>query len=142
MRRLAYPHSEWLSTRWNDNDRFGHVNNAIYYEYIDSSVNTHLAANDADDTMRFVAQSSCRYLRPFKYPSWVECGLSVTKLGRSSVTYGIGIFAHPSLNVEERGLEERLCADATFVHVYVGADGRPQPIPTHVRRILETLCIE
>ena len=128
------------------NDRFGHVNNAVYYEFIDSSVNRHLASNSADDSMRFVAQSSCTYLKPFSYPSIVECGLSIVKIGRSSATYGIGIFAHPSTTSQPQEEDEvqradRLCAEATFVHVHVDGNGRPHPIPQHVRSVLETLLV-
>ena len=112
------------------------MNNAVYYEYIDTVVNAHLEENGIE-SMRFVASSSCRYLRPFQYPQDVEVGLSVSKLGRSSVAYAIGIFSHPAARAVDSSTV--LVAEATFVHVYVDADGKPMPIPPLVRGVLETL---
>ena len=132
-----------MPTRWNDNDAFGYVNNAVYYFYIDTAVNTHLLAHGITRP-RFVAQSSCRYLQPLSYPQDIEVGLSVAKLGRSSVTYEIGIFSWPAagvtLGTTSAASEGReLCATAEFVHVYVDAHGRPTMLEASVRELLTTL---
>jgi acyl-CoA thioester hydrolase len=129
--RSEYRHFETRQTRWNDADVFGHVNNAVYYIYIDDAVNQHLHSCDIDTThQRFVAESSCRFLRPLKYPEPVDCGLRVTRLGTSSVAYAIGLFAPP---------DEEPAAQGTFVHVYVGPDGRPTPMNDLVRKALMAL---
>jgi acyl-CoA thioester hydrolase len=93
--------------------------------------------------MRFVAQTSCVFLRAFAYPQPIEVGLSITKLGRSSATYGIGLFSLPLVSASATPpLDGRtLCAEATFTHVYVDENGRPMPIPPETRQLLETLVV-
>ena len=140
--RVQYPATIPLKTRWNDNDAFGHVNNAVYYVFMDDAVNTHLISHGVQGA-RFVAESSCRFLRPLVYPQPVEVGLSITKLGRSSATYGIGIFSLPiahGITGPSATTERELCAAGTFVHVYVDANGRPTPMADHTRRVLEQLA--
>ena len=93
--------------------------------------------------MRFVAESSCRFLRPLKYPHEVDVGLRVTKLGNSAVTYSIGMFESIDGPFNgDRGadeLSETLAALGTFVHVYVDAEQKPQRIADDVRAALESL---
>ena len=98
------------------------------------------------DTPRFVAESSCRYLRPLSYPQPVDVGLRVAKLGNSSVAYDIGVFGLPCTNEETATAagtpsERFLAATGTFVHVYVDAEGRPTPIGGRVRAALEGLAM-
>ena len=133
-----YPHIERMSTRWNDNDAFGHVNNVMYYAYMDTAVNNHLISQGVTGP-RYVVESSCRYLHPLKYPQPVEVGLRITKLGRSSACYAVGIFSLPA----ERTIAgsptppgRQLCAEGTFVHVYVDDAGKPAPMPESTRRAL------
>ena len=131
----AFKHFERRQTRWNDCDGFGHVNNAIYYQFMDDAVNTHLLAHGVGiDRPRFVASSSMRYLRPFAFPSDVNVGLRVARLGSSSASYEIGLF--PIAAGDEAG---PLAAVGTFVHVYVDSDGRPTPIDETARGVLTTL---
>jgi len=131
--RNSYPHFERIQTRWNDNDAFGHINNAIYYAYMDDGVNAHLLKRNVGiDLPRFVAQSSCRYMKPLSYPSPIDVGLSIERLGTSSASYSIGIFGAD---------DEVVAALGTFVHVYVDAKGRPTPIGEHARAVLSTLAI-
>ena len=132
-----------MPTRWNDNDAFGHVNNVVYYSFVDTAVNNHLIANGIHDA-RFVAASSCRYLHPCRYPQPLEVGLRVSKLGRTSVTYQIGIFSLPIGSGEDRSgaaPPATLCAEAEFTHVYVDADGRPTPLPEQARVVLQPLVL-
>ncbi|KAL1523102.1 hypothetical protein AB1Y20_018060 [Prymnesium parvum] len=134
LHRAAYPHFERIQTRWNDNDAFGHINNAVYYCYMDNAVNSHILSKQQPDDKykfpRFVAESSCKYLAPLSYPSPIDVGLRLFKLGRSSVEYRIGIFAADS---------DRAAALGTFVHVYVDADGKSKEIPPSMRAILSRL---
>ena len=136
--RSAYPHAERRQTRWNDMDAFGHVNNAVYYQYFDDAVNCHLLARGVGlKHPRFVASSSCQYFRPFSYPSDVEVGLRLARLGSSSATYDIGVFP---LSPED-GAPGPAAAVGTWVHVYVDSDGRPTPIPDVVRSVLNQLAV-
>jgi len=135
--RGDYRHFYTLDTRWSDNDIYGHINNVVYYAYIDSVVNRFLIEEggldiNSGDIVGFVVSSGCDYFQPAAYPDALEAGLRVEHLGNSSVRYGVGIF--------RRG-EDSPCAQGFSVHVFVARPGdRPVPLPGNLRRALETLC--
>ena len=86
-----------ISTRWMDNDVYGHLNNITYYWYFDSTVNKYLIENSELDIFSskivgYVVNSSCNYLSSLSFPDEIETGLRVNRIGYSSVTYGIGVF--------------------------------------------------
>jgi acyl-CoA thioester hydrolase len=128
-----------LATRWNDNDLYGHVNNAVFYEYFDTVVNTWLdrAAGSAareGAAIGVVAESGCRYLREVSYPQELLIGLGCERLGRTSVTYRLAVFAPPST----AGGDPVPAAAGRFVHVYVDrTTRRPVPVPGPVRAAVE-----
>ena len=134
--RAAFTAYRVITTRWMDNDVYGHVNNVVYYSYFDTAVNAFLIEASGTDIRRLasigiVAESSCRFLRPLSFPAPVEAGLALEKLGRSSVIYRIGLFAETS---------ETAAAVGRFVHVYVDAVTRAVvPVPTEVRTALARL---
>ncbi|MEZ5507254.1 MAG: thioesterase family protein [Gammaproteobacteria bacterium] len=131
---LFYP----ITTRWMDNDIYGHVNNVTYYSYFDSAVNSYLIEAGGLDIhnapiVGFVVNSGCNYRKPIAYPDRIEAGLRVNKLGNSSVTYGVGIF---------REGEDDACAFGDFVHVFVNrAENKSVPMPAQIRAALEKLYI-
>lgn len=128
-----------ITTRWMDNDLYGHVNNVTYYSYFDSAVNQYLIEQGGLDIhngaiVGFVVSSSCNYRQPIAFPERIEAGLRVERLGNSSVQYGIGIF---------REGEAAICAHGEFVHVFVHrAENRSVPIPEPIRAALEPLRID
>jgi acyl-CoA thioester hydrolase len=134
--RGDYSYFDSIATRWMDNDVYGHVNNAIYYSFFDTVINRYLIAQGGLDIARGAAiglcvESRCRYRKPIAFPDEVSAGLRVAKLGRSSVTYEIAVFA--------RG-EEDAAAEGSFVHVFVVRDGRrPTPILEPLRSALAAL---
>ncbi|SHF89463.1 acyl-CoA thioester hydrolase [Microbulbifer donghaiensis] len=134
--RSDYPIFYPITTRWMDNDIYGHVNNVTYYSYFDSAVNRYLIEEGGLDihsapVVGFVVNSSCDYRMPIAYPDEIEAGLRVERLGNSSVTYGVGIF--------RRG-EESACAVGSFTHVFVDrAANRPVPIPAQIRNALAAI---
>jgi acyl-CoA thioester hydrolase len=125
-----------ITTRWSDNDAYGHVNNAIYYHWFDTAVNNWLIGAGlldvaGGDPIGLVVETRCRYARSVTYPEPVEIGLAVTRLGTSSVTYRLGAFVPDN---------DEPAAEASFAHVYVGRRSRrPQPLPAAWRKQLETL---
>lgn len=130
--KLFYP----ITTRWMDNDIYGHVNNVTYYSYFDSAVNRYLIEegglniHDAP-IVGYVVNSSCSYRKAIAYPDKIEAGLRVNKLGNSSVTYGVGIFVEG---------EDEACAFGDFVHVFVNrAENKSVPIPERIRAALERI---
>jgi acyl-CoA thioester hydrolase len=130
--KVFYP----ISTRWSDNDIYGHVNNVAYYAYFDTVANRYLIEEgglDISDAtiVGYVVSSGCEYHAPIAYPEAVEAGLRVDRLGNSSVQYGIAIF---------REGEQVAAAHGYFVHVFVErAENRSVPIPKNLRVALERL---
>ena len=135
--RDDYRHFARIATRWGDNDAYGHVNNTIYYEWFDTAVNQWLVAQGLLDIARsdpigLVAETSCAYFAPLAFPGEVEVGIAVERLGRSSVTYRIGIFAPDTAKPAAQG---------RFTHVYVDRAGRkPVAVPEEWRIKLQTLA--
>ena len=136
--RDEFPLFMRFSTRWSDNDAYGHINNAIYHHYFDAAVNRLLIEGGALDPVRspeigLVVESTCTWFASLKYPEDVEIGLSLLRLGRSSVTYRLGAFAPQA---------ESSAALALYTHVYVNRHAnRPVPVPDAVQRVLAPLAI-
>lgn len=134
-----------VQTRWTDNDMFGHLNNAVYYQLFDTAINSWIGARAGVDPMAapwlgVVAESSCRYLAEVAFPSDLVVGLAVTRLGTSSVTYRTGLWtAGPDARLAA-GPDARLAAVGSWVHVYVDRQTRrPVPIPDPIRTLLATV---
>ena len=137
-RRGAFPARWSVPTRWADNDHYGHVNNVTYYSYFDTAVNGYLMEATGGDireleAVGLVAETACRFLAPVSFPDHLEVGLAVSRLGRSSVTYRIGLF---------RAGEEEPVALARFVHVYVDhASRQSTEVPAVIRRAVTPLLL-
>ena len=113
--RADYPFFTRLHTRWDDNDIYGHLNNTVHYKLMDTAVNGWLLDHVGLDphhgaTIYLVVETGCSYFAELGYPAPVDVGLRVTRLGSSSVTYDIGLFAPGSDSAAARG---------NFVHVHV-----------------------
>ena len=134
--RSDYVHFQPITTRWHDNDVYGHVNNVVYYSFFDSAVNTYLIeAGGLDihdgEVVGFVVSSNCDYFASIAFPDLIEVGLRVGKLGNSSVQYELAIF---------KVGEEQACAAGHFVHVFVDRQSnRPVAIPEALRAALARL---
>ena len=127
-------------TRWADNDMFGHLNNAVYYQLFDTAINGWIAANAGDidpvamPELGVVAESGCRVLGELAFPDPLAVGLAVTRLGRSSVTYRLAVFGAP-----DGVAAASPAALGHWVHVYVDrTTRRPVPIPDGIRALLAT----
>src|SRR6201991_1330100 len=95
--RSAYPHFLPITTRWMDNDVYGHVNNVVYYSYFDTVVNAYLieqgVLNPAHSNhISLVIETQCNYFAPLSFPDPVVAGLRVARLGNTSVRYEVGLF--------------------------------------------------
>jgi acyl-CoA thioester hydrolase len=127
-----------ITTRWDDEDVYGHVNNVVYYSYFDTAVNGFLLAATGTDTRRLdavglVAETQCEFLRELRFPADVEVGLAVTRLGTSSIVYRLAIF---------QGDSDEPAAVGRFVHVYVDAETRAvTPVPDVVRAAVTPLVV-
>ncbi len=129
---------ETVTTRWADIDVYGHMNNARYFELMDTVVNNHLLAAIGRDVrdlpaIGVVAEVGCRYFAEIGYPAPVDVGVAVDKVGTSSVVYRVGLF---------QGEGDTAAAEGRFVHVYVDNTGparRVVPMPEEVRAAVTPL---
>ena len=127
-----------ITTRWMDNDVYGHINNVTYYSYFDTAANHYLIHEGGLDILAspiigLVVESKCSYRAPLAYPDRLRAGLRVDKLGNRSVTYGIGIFKEG---------EEEAAAHGYFVHVFVDRQTRkPVAIPERMREALARIAV-
>ena len=124
-----------LTTRWADNDVYGHVNNVVYHAFFDTAVNGWLMAETGLEirdlpALGVVAATACRFPASLSFPEPVECGIALDRLGTSSVASRLALF----------GAAPEAVATGRFVHVYVdAATRRPVPVPDAVRAALATL---
>lgn len=136
LNRSDFPHFEAMSTRWTDNDVYGHVNNVTYYAYFDTAVNRYLIRSGVLDiatspVIGLVVNTGCHYFSPVAYPDALEVGIRVATLGNSSVRYEVGVF---------REGEPQTAAHGHFVHVYVNRESRrPTSLPPAMRQALQRL---
>jgi acyl-CoA thioester hydrolase len=134
MDRSSYLHFLAITTRWKDNDVYGHVNNVEYYSFFDTVINEFLIrAGELDihrgDVIGLCVESACTFKQSLAFPETVDAGLRVSKLGNSSVHYEIGLFREGS---------DDPAATGRFVHVFVDrANRRPVALPDKLRAALE-----
>ena len=125
-----------ITTRWMDNDVYGHINNVQYYSYFDTAVNRFLIDRGVLDihdgaVIGLVVETHCNYFSAAAYPQDIEAGIRVVEPGRSSVRYEVGLFVE--------GREEAI-AQGYFIHVYVDRENRtPVELPADLRTVLSDL---
>lgn len=127
-----------ITTRWADNDIYGHINNVVYYSFFDTAVNHFLIHHAGLDihqgnSIGLVVDSGCSYFAPLAYPEAITAGVRVLRLGNSSVHYQVGLFKQD---------DSQASAQGHFVHVYVDRDSRqPQVLSEQMRQALQRLTI-
>lgn len=137
-RRTEFELFRPVQTRWNDNDAYGHLNNAVHYQLFDTAINSWLIEAGlltlrGSDTVFIVAETGCRYHAEIMFPDLIQAGLRIARLGGSSVTWEIGLF---------RGDDDLAAAEGRFVHVHVARDGmRPAPLSQAQRDGLAALVV-
>lgn len=135
--RADYRTFRTITTRWMDNDVYGHMNNVVHYSLFDTAVNGWLIESGVLDIhagaqIGLVVETGCRYFAEMAFPDVVHAGIRVAKLGNSSVRYEIGLF---------RNDEDDVAAEGFFVHVYVDAKTRrPAPLNPALRAQLESIA--
>ena len=132
--RGDYRHHRAFATRWNDNDAYGHLNNTVYYEAMDTTITSWLVEHGdagllAGTAMAVCAASSCEFRASAGFPEALEVGLRAGRIGTSSIAWDLGIF---------RESDGELLAEGRFVHVFVDPSGlRPVPVPGALRAQVE-----
>jgi acyl-CoA thioester hydrolase len=132
--RSQYRVFRTITTRWMDNDVYGHLNNVVHYSLFDTAVSGWLLEQGlihphCGDQIGLVVETGCRYFAELSFPDVITAGIRVSKLGTSSVRYEVGLFG---------GDNEAAAAEGFFVHVYVDrATRRPAPLHGRLRNTLE-----
>ena len=98
-RRSDYGFHLEYRTRWLDNDMYHHMNNSIYLQLFDSIINAYLIQHCGRDPasseqIGIIVHSECNFFGSVAYPTVLELGLRVSKLGKTSVAYEVGVFEH------------------------------------------------
>jgi len=138
-RELTRNDFKWIlsmPTRWKDNDKYGHMNNAVYYSVFENAVMTWLEIEngfnlDNESVRCFTVENGCQYHDAVRFPDDLECAVRISKIGNSSVRYELGIFKKQS---------EHVCATGFIVDVFVDAQTeKPVPVPNEFRQAMESL---
>ena len=138
MSHADYKHFLTIPTRWMDNDIYGHVNNVVYYSWFDTVINEYLIRRGGLDIQRgevigITPETRCNFLAELTFPEVIEACLRVRRLGKSSVTYEVGLFKAGRVPPAAFG---------HFVHVFVErASMRPTAMPAGIRSCLEALVV-
>ena len=136
--RSAYKVFRTLTTRWADNDIYGHMNNVVHYALFDTAVNSFLIERGVLDIhgggrIFVVVETGCRYFAEMAFPDVVHAGIRVARLGGSSARYEVGLF---------RNDDPSAAAEGFFVHVQVDRQTRrPLPLDEETRQALEPLDV-
>lgn len=134
--RSEYRRFRQITTRWMDNDVYGHLNNVVYYSFFDTAVNATLIDEGVLDPQNgtvigLVVETGCKYVAALSFPNTIDAGIKVAHIGNSSVRFEIGLFSEG---------EDSAAAEGFFVHVYVdAATRRPVTVPPALRAFLQSL---
>lgn len=135
--RAHYPVLYPISTRWMDNDAYGHVNNVVYCSWFDTAVNATLVGAGLLDiidgaVIGLVVETGCRYHRSVAFPEGVEVGVRVAQIGRSSTRWELAVFTVS---------DPEPAATGFLVHVYVDrTTRRPTPLTNNWLSLLSSLA--
>ena len=134
--RADYPWFVTLTTRWADNDIYGHVNNSQYNFLVDTAVNRFLIDRGLLDIharkmIGLAVETGMQFFAPVAFPEDVHAGVRVARIGNSSVRYEVGLFTDG----------DTARAQGHFTHVYVDGDTRrPVPLPDMWRDALSEIA--
>ena len=143
MPRARHP----FPLRWNDNDQYGHVNNTVYYEAMDTAVNAWMIArgglDPAGDVIGLCVASSCEFRASASYPEELAVAIGVEKVGRTSLSWDLHILRAEAAGAAA-GADGAEPADpiavGRFTHVFVdAATRRPVPVPDLLRTAVAAL---
>lgn len=121
-----------LDVRWGDMDALGHVNNTVYFRYMEHVrciwLEKHvgeLKAGEREGTV--IADAHCTFAKPIVYPQRLRVDMYGSAPGRSSFNATYDIIA-----VDDDG--ERVCAHGATRIVWIDQRaGRSAPLPERIR---------
>ena len=131
MQQKKLVHTERIAVRWGDMDAMGHVNNTVYFRYMEQA---RISWFDAlvpraeawKSTGIVIANATCNFKRPINYPGTVEVKVFVGAAGGSSIA-----------TFYELTVDENLCADGAATVVFIDMRRqKPVRIPEGIRQRL------
>jgi acyl-CoA thioester hydrolase len=124
-----------LPVQWGDQDTFGHVNNTVYFRWMESARLAYTARLGLSDSKGeigpILAAIGCNFRRQLKYPDHVQIGARITRLGNSSLTMVHRIYSEALQAVAADG-------ESTLV-IFDYRQQRSTPIPPELRAAIEEL---
>ena len=131
MEQKKLVHTERIAIRWGDMDAMGHVNNTVYFRYMEQAriawFESLVPSGEAWGEISIViVNASCNFRRPINYPGTVEVKVFAGAPGGSSV----GTFY-------ELLLDNEIYADGVATVVFVGRDQKPLRIPQSIREAMQ-----
>ena len=128
-------HTSLIPIRWGDMDAYGHVNNTIYFRFMEQARVEYLEQLGfkvmPQGTAPVIINASCTFLIPLNYPGTVEVRMFFGQPGRSSIPSHYELRLHGDDTLYATG-------DAKIVWMDV-ASGKSVPIPEELRASLSTL---
>lgn len=129
-RKLA--HVTQMPIRWGDMDAMGHVNNTIYFRYVEQAriewmQSLGVGTSQTADEGPVIVNASCTFIIPLTYPGTVEVRTFVGHPGRSSL---------PTHYEIRRVGEETLYAEGSAKIVWINPQtGKSIPLPERMRQL-------
>lgn len=123
-------HTTRMPVRWGDMDAMGHVNNTVYFRYMEQTRIEWLETFDygvthAQDEAAVIVNASCTFLVPIAYPAIVEIRMYVGKPGRTSLpTY---------YEIRCEGEDVLYAEGAAKLVWFLPASGKSAPLPERIR---------
>ena len=131
MEQKKLVHTERIALRWGDMDAMGHVNNTVYFRYMEQArigwFEALVPQGEAwKSTGIVIVNASCNFRKPINYPGTVEVKLFAGAPGRSSVP-----------TFYELLVGKELYADGAAVVVFIDMQAqKPVRIPERIRSLL------
>jgi acyl-CoA thioester hydrolase len=131
MNEKKLVHVERIAIRWGDMDAMGHVNNTVYFRYMEQARIAWFEslvprAEAWGEISIVIVNASCNFRRPINYPGTVEVKVFAGAPGGSSVQ-----------TFYELNVEDELYADGGAMVVFLGRDQRPLHIPDPIRALMQ-----
>lgn len=119
--------------RWGDMDAYGHVNNTIYFRYMEQA-RVEWLESLAHRVMPLgespvIINASCTFLKPMTYPGVIEVRLYAGRPGRSSIPTWYEMRIDGEAEIYAEGESKVVWMDH--------ATGKSVPIPDALRQVLE-----
>ncbi len=132
-KRRKLVHVTTMPIRWGDMDAYGHVNNTIYFRYMEQARVEWIEAMQVPvrpgGEGPVIINASCSFLIPLNYPGTVEVRTFASHPGRSS------FLTHVEMRLVG---DERIHAEGAAKVVWMDTrTGKSVPLPDHVRAEVE-----